>query len=121
LVVNVLSRCLHRGLVRQPHEWAVLAIGPTHPRQGMVMLCYRGHLTKVFRSSRGGGGAGAGAGRFATLSSMGGGGGNGPPPPDDDDDDDDDDENKGAESWFAGGERRCGSIYLKCILLLTLS
>jgi UBX domain-containing protein 1 len=80
-----------------PSSWS----RPAAPRVGRV-----GDWTNSSSTgSRGGGGAGAGAGRFATLSSMGGGGGNGPPPPDDDDDDDDDDENKGAESWFAGGER----------------
>lgn len=45
-----------------------------------------------------------GGGRFATISSLSGDGGR--PPAQPADDDDDDDENRGAESWFAGGERR---------------
>ncbi|KAF9478749.1 SEP-domain-containing protein [Pholiota conissans] len=48
-------------------------------------------------------GSRTGEGRFATISSLSGGGG--VPAARDDDDDDSDDENKGAESWFAGGER----------------
>jgi len=51
-------------------------------------------------------GGGTEGGRFGSIASLGGGSGGGLPPHDDDDDDDDDDENKGAESWFAGGERR---------------
>ncbi|KAF8174551.1 hypothetical protein BJ912DRAFT_989807 [Pholiota molesta] len=44
-----------------------------------------------------------GGGRFATISSLGGDGARPPARPADDDDDDDTD--RGAESWFAGGER----------------
>ncbi|KAJ3509105.1 hypothetical protein NLJ89_g5394 [Agrocybe chaxingu] len=59
------------------------------------------------------GGSHSGAGRFATLSSLGGGGGAGGQGGHGhahDDDDDDEDENKGAERWFAGGERSGLSI-----------
>ncbi|KJA16623.1 hypothetical protein HYPSUDRAFT_193049 [Hypholoma sublateritium FD-334 SS-4] len=56
-------------------------------------------------SGTGSSSSGANRGRFGTIASLGGSSGGGPPAAHDDDDDDSDDENKGAESWFAGGER----------------
>jgi len=79
-----------------PSNWAHPAAAP---RVGRI-----GDWSGSSSSSSGAGG------HFGSISSLGGGGHGRPPPTDDhhdddDDDDDDDDENKGAESWFAGGER----------------